>query len=58
MMEGKLYFVKAEYAPNVVLTNTDNLFEVLDHLVEEGHAVVLSQVRSKFFFGMPQMMNF
>lgn len=47
MFVGKLYFVKTEYAPNVILTNSDKLFEVLDHLVAEGYAVVPPQVGSK-----------
>ncbi|ULO04843.1 hypothetical protein H1230_17000 [Paenibacillus sp. 19GGS1-52] len=49
MYEGKLYFVKTEYAPSAILTKEDKLFEVLDHLAIKGHAVVPPQIGSKSF---------
>ncbi|MFB5269299.1 hypothetical protein ACE41H_21290 [Paenibacillus enshidis] len=53
-----IYYVKREYAPNVLLTPSDNLFEVLDHLVAASHAVVPPSVGVKSFFGLKELQLF
>lgn len=53
-----LYFVKSEYAPNVLLTKENNLAGILDGLVAAGHAVTPPRVGTKSFFSMQALRDF